>query len=378
VIPSARTGLNTISTNCLALAAAGFGTDAEVIVACTTQNEQNVKLQLDAGLALTTVVVSSPQHQAPAGQLRNMALPHAKGYYVFFLDDDDLIDGRALRAALQSAESNSWDLVCFPYVTSGTQGEWGGGPMVSPDVATWQLIQAGYQRHSLRSQLALLGNYPWIRLTKRALIESEEIRFGSSTVHNDILFHWHSLASAKRFGVSVKPVCSHTFHTSGQQLTAFRDERRLQLFDELSATQARLRKDDTFKELLPTWTAFCKEVSGWAREQINSEYLNAFVALENKFWAETPGGGSSTKLADLERLALETRLSRKHRYDYLHRKTVDEFIETCSEEVEPAQEGLKNHILSNINLDALLPRQKKQLLNYYRQRLSRQSKALKV
>lgn len=347
-------------------------------MACTTQNEQSLKLQLDTGLALLTTVVPSPQPQAPAGQLRNTALPHAKGDYICFLDDDDLIDGRALCEALESAKRNSWDLVCFPYVTSRTSGNWGGGPMVPPDVATWQLIQAGNRHCSLRSQLAMLANYPWIRLTKRALLVSEGVRFGSSLVHNDILFHWHSLACAESVGVSIMPVCSHTYHSCGRQLTALRDKRRLQLFDELSTTHKRLRNYGHFQQLLPAWIAFCKQVSGWARNQIASEYLEAFDARERTFWAEMRGENSMPQLPLLERIAHETQLSRRHRFDFLQRSAVDEFFEACSEDGEPAQERLKNRILSNINLDALLPRQKKRLLNYYRQHLSRQSKALNV
>jgi glycosyltransferase involved in cell wall biosynthesis len=382
VIPSARASLNTIRTNCSALAAAGFGTDAEVVVACTPQNEQTVNLQLNVGFDLPTVVVSSLQPQASAGQLRNTALPHAKGDYICFLDDDDLIDGHALREALESAESNSWDVVCFPYVTSGTQGEWGGGPMLPPDVATWQLIQANYHHCSLRSQLALLGNYPWIRLTKKALLASERIRFGSSVVHNDILFHWHSLACAKNFGVFLKPVCSHTFHSSGQQLTTLRDRRRLKLFDELAATHKRLRSHENFPELQPAWTAFCKEVSGWARAQIASEHLKAFDTRENKFWDEIHGDGSSTNAPHLLQLAQEVQLSRRHRFQFLHSRAVDAFLEVQHKDgdraprLEPVQERLRSRILSNIDLGKLRPEQKKRLLEYYRQRLNQKTEDL--
>jgi glycosyltransferase involved in cell wall biosynthesis len=244
---------------------------------------------------------SSIGHEA--GKLRNHAALHAGGEYVFFLDDDDSIDSGALAAALERTCEAGWDSAVFPYrlVTSSKKPP--ANPMTEHDCKIWSRIDPGLPTKDFRNQLLRLGNYPWIRLTKTSFIRQHNLQFGSTAVHNDIRFHWHSLVAAESLGICPGPVCTHFLHEGGSQLTSITDERRLQVFDALAETYAVISTYPRYTEIRETWINFCREIIAWARDNTEKRHLSAFKNRMRIFnpepWPKAPKRDRLTKLANL-------------------------------------------------------------------------------
>lgn len=221
-----------------------------------------------------------------AGKLRNHAAMHAGGEYVFFLDDDDSIDAGALAAALERICEAGWDSAVFPYRLVNSSKKPPANPMTEHDCKIWSRIDPCLPTKDFRNQLLRLGNYPWIRLTKTSFIRQHNLQFGSTAVHNDIRFHWHSLVAAESLGICPNPVCTHFLHEGGSQLTSITDERRLQVFDALAETYAVISTYPRYTEIRDTWINFCREIISWARDNIEKKHLPAFKKRSRSFYPE--------------------------------------------------------------------------------------------
>jgi glycosyltransferase involved in cell wall biosynthesis len=242
---------------------------------------------LASGEAMTPLVILNSRNRK-AGVLRNHAAMHARGECIFFLDDDDSIDANALAKALERSREAGWDSAVFPYRLVTASKNPVAHSMTDHDCRIWPSISPSAPPEELRNQLLRLGNYPWIRLTKTSFIREHNLKFGSTDVHNDIRFHWHSLVAAESLGVSPEPVCTHFLHQGGNQLTSIKDERRLQVFDALAETYAVISTYPRYAEIRETWISFCREIIAWAKDNIERKHLPEFKRRAKHFRPEGP------------------------------------------------------------------------------------------
>jgi glycosyltransferase involved in cell wall biosynthesis len=236
----------------------------------------------------TTSLVTLNSRDREAGKLRNYAATHARGEYIFFLDDDDEIDASALANALERSREARWDSAVFPYRLVTASKKPVAHSMTEHDCRIWPSISPNGLADQLRNQLLRLGNYPWIRLTKTSFLREHSLKFGLTDVHNDIRFHWHSLVAAESLGVTQEVVCTHFLREGPGQLTSVRDERRLQVFDALAETYATISTYPRYAEIRETWISFCREIIAWAKDNIERKHLSEFKRRAKNFRPEGP------------------------------------------------------------------------------------------
>ena len=219
--------------------------------------------------------------QAPAGVLRNLAIPLLEGTYVFFLDADDSVDGQALEAATSIAVQQGFDLLMLPYQLAFVSQQ--GNEQVTTlmgmdkyDHVTWMQTVALQSSNATREAAMTLVNYPWNRLARSEFLQAERIFFGTTQVQNDVQYHWHVLSAARRvafLAATAAPVCYHKkfVGTSRMQLTKVKSSSRLEMFWALQATHRILcqRVPHILEEdgpgTMPAWQHFVSKTMEWAR-----------------------------------------------------------------------------------------------------------------
>jgi glycosyltransferase involved in cell wall biosynthesis len=191
-----------------------------------------------------------------AGRARNTAYPLLLGEFTYFFDADDSIDFVALDQAVREAQSQGSEVLMLRYNISTPQpsGQTAVKGMLGGDVAIWNAMMdrarnatqdlAATQQRNKMSAIGLI-NYPWKQLTQTMLLREKAVYFGPNSVHNDVQFHWHSLAVANRVDFSKgSPVCTHLKSgIAGASLTEVRSTSRLEVFDALKWTGRVLHRE---------------------------------------------------------------------------------------------------------------------------------------
>ena len=215
-----------------------------------------------------------------AGKARNLALPLVEGRYTYFADADDSYDFSELAKAVDYATKNKKDLMVMPYfveyVDADKQIRMEG--MLKSDERIWMAVRAQTLRTHISQKEAALGliNYPWKQLTSSKLLFDADVFFGPTKVHNDVQFHWMSIAASKNIHFYHKEVCTHRKFDSAVhgQLTEVKDVARMSIFASLGMTQRALARIGSFggeegeKIVFPQWRKFSINLLKWAEMRI--------------------------------------------------------------------------------------------------------------
>jgi glycosyltransferase involved in cell wall biosynthesis len=234
------------------------------------------------GMAAEHDQVTALAHEVSrgAGVARNQAFPHVTGRYVLFFDADDVLHGDAVTTALPLLDDTAADVAVMPYVYQrDTTGE--DSPMHPPDRAIWQdAIRHGRHRVArLRDVPDLLAftNYPWNKILRTDTYRRAGLRFGETSVHNDVLGHWYSLLLADSILLLDEVVCTHIVRATGRNLTNRHSRVRLQLFDALDETYDLLASRPADRQrYAPQYWAFAIRTSNWAADRIGPQVREAF------------------------------------------------------------------------------------------------------
>lgn len=226
-----------------------------------------------------------------AGRARNAVIPLCTGEYTFFLDADDTVNAGSLENAVKEAKRQSSDLYFVKYAIEFYEENKKRG-MFNADEAIWKKVlkEDNQQR---RAELASgLINYPWNRLIKTSLLQSENIFFGSTVVHNDIPYHWHSILAAKKIAFSNLTVCTHRKFSERSQITNISDERRLMVFESLRFTNEIIRRYDA-PFINNSWYGFATHVVGWAKDRVPETHLEQYEDMKKELFLNLVGKGES-------------------------------------------------------------------------------------
>jgi hypothetical protein len=226
-----------------------------------------------------------------------LAIPLVEGRFVYFADADDNYDFAALRSAVQYAFASGSDLVLLPYAVehvhsnneSSVQDH-----MLPSDERIWTRIKERGNRttkEDLKKEALSLINYPWKQITSSELIFTADVFFGPTIVHNDVQFHWTSIAAANKIGVYFdKKVCTHRkFDPSVRgQLTSVKDEKRMGVFNAIHFTQRALALagilDQDESLVLSLWKDFVQKLLKWAFKQIPQSLKSDFQEKQMALW----------------------------------------------------------------------------------------------
>lgn len=207
------------------------------------------------------------QKNKGAGRARNALIPLCTGRYTFFLDADDVIDGKMLARSVIDATKKDNDLYFMRYKISFHEKA-SERDMFNADTTLWGKFYSAKDNNELRVLAAELINYPWNRIIKTELLLDANIFFGPTVVHNDIAFHWDSLLAANRIGYTNDAVCTHRKFEQRAQITNVSDHRRLTAFDALEFTHHKIHKHPNGKYLTDAWVRFASNLVDWVKDRI--------------------------------------------------------------------------------------------------------------
>lgn len=207
------------------------------------------------------------QKNRGAGRARNAVIPLCTGRYTYFLDADDVIDASALREAVQKATRENSDLLFVKYQIEFTD-EKRTRDMFNDDAEIWRQLPDATELPELQSLVAGLINYPWNRVIRTSVLHDANIFFGPTVVHNDVLFHWHSILAAQSIGFLDAPVCTHRKFQDRAQVTNIVDERRMAVLEALRGTHQRISDLSSYEAVREQWRDFARGLLDWAEKRI--------------------------------------------------------------------------------------------------------------
>mmetsp|Transcript_12043 Transcript_12043/g.17287 ORF Transcript_12043/g.17287 Transcript_12043/m.17287 type:complete len:328 (+) Transcript_12043:1212-2195(+) len=229
-----------------------------------------------------------------AGYARNMAIPLVEGRFVYFADSDDTYDFQELLRAVNFAKTHNKDLLLFPYkmeYITPKKSKIGG--MMQNDVETWEKAKSSALNQENLKQFALeLTGYPWKQLTCSTLMSNADSFFGPTSVHNDINFHWLSVAQSENMHFYEFPVPTHRKFNNGlrSQISQIKSEIRLRLFDAVALTQRALARLGVFEngskgaKMLGRWENFSKALFQWGSSRVPESVVEKYQIIQADFY----------------------------------------------------------------------------------------------
>lgn len=222
------------------------------------------------------------QKNRGAGRARNAVIPMCTGRYTYFLDADDVVKPSALRQAVSKADQDDADLLLFQYrielVDEGTSRG-----MFNADSEVWRNL-SGANSNTQKQNIAInLINYPWNRIIRTSLLHNSNIFFGPTIVHNDILFHWHTILSATNIGHLDVEVCTHRKFENRAQVTNIRDERRMAVLEALRGTHQRIMHLPAFEIAKSEWHSFVTNLLRWAEDRVPERLRDVYRERSQEF-----------------------------------------------------------------------------------------------
>lgn len=202
-----------------------------------------------------------------AGRARNSIIPLCTGRYTYFLDADDVIDADALALAVAQADAEAADLMFVSYRIDFVD-EGRSQPMFGNDREIWSVLPELTQNDQRQALLAQLVNYPWNRVIRTSLLHDANIFFGATIVHNDVLFHWHTIVSAQNISYLDVEVCAHRRFATRAQVTNINDGRRMAVLEALRSTHERISVLDGYVNVRAEWQKFALHLLEWAEDRI--------------------------------------------------------------------------------------------------------------
>lgn len=183
--------------------------------------------ELDSRIIPVLLPTNSPGGVATAA---NAGLDRATAPYVGFADGDDVCDPEMFERLLQAALDHDADLSMCKYREFVDSIE---NQKVPADEHRWlETPGSSYELDvETRSTFLRFIAVPWRKLYRRALLESNQIRFPvGDYFFEDNPFHWFSLLSADSIALVPEVLCYHRVARPGQTM-ASADERLLRMFE---------------------------------------------------------------------------------------------------------------------------------------------------
>ncbi|SMX95086.1 Glycosyltransferase involved in cell wall bisynthesis [Brevibacterium linens] len=248
----------------------------DVLLIDDGSTDQSLKVMREYERKYANVHVFEQKNRG-AGRARNSIIPLCTGRYTYFLDADDVINANALRQAIIKADNDESDLMFVQYrIEYVDEGRSRG--MFNADSEIWKQLKEVTKIETKRRLLSGLINYPWNRIIKTQLLHDANIFFGPTVVHNDVLYHWHSILSAINIGILETDVCTHRKFVDRQQVTNIADERRMSVLEALRGTHERISDLPAYAQVREQWETFSLELIEWAKTKIPERLLVTYEA----------------------------------------------------------------------------------------------------
>lgn len=261
------------------LAAPRLAVEVVVVDDASTDGSTDVVRGLAADHDQVTAVVFDDNHGA--GVARNAGFEHVRGRYTWFFDADDIPHVQELARIVVELDATGADVAFTPYhYRRGVDAP--GSAMNAVDLRVWSdTMPAGLTFHvtTLTSDPRLLGftNYPWNKLVRTSRARRTGLRFGTTSVNNDIMGHWHALLHARSILLADVELCTHVVQPGGANLTNRHSRARLELFAALHETYDLLASMPHLRHRFAHhWWSFVVRTTSWARGRIGDDLRPEF------------------------------------------------------------------------------------------------------
>lgn len=180
--------------------------DFEIVIAddCSTDNSRAVVENFFANFGDRLKLLRLPKNSGCSGVPRNFALKEARGKYVFFVDNDDLLNDTALEDFYKVAEDFNADVVysekCLSFddehgaVSAEITRFQSGKYVTEPTLETFDINErmTGFVRQHF-------SWWPWDKLFRRQFLIDNNVTFPALRRFEDFVFTLKYLVVAKNF-----------------------------------------------------------------------------------------------------------------------------------------------------------------------------------
>lgn len=158
------------------------------------------------------IVVIDKDNSGVSGT-RNVAIEHATGKYLQFVDADDFLDINATRLMVEAIEESGSDLLIAHYCSVTPDGKTQVFGYLPPDT---QMDKAQFARHLVMEPANFYYGVMWNKLYRRDIIMEHDIRCCEDfTWSEDMLFNLEYIRHAERFYAMRTPVYYYTRQKKG-------------------------------------------------------------------------------------------------------------------------------------------------------------------
>ena len=139
------------------------------------------------------------QENRGGGAARNVALPKAKGKYIYFMDADDIVDLNALKECFEICEEKKLDFVVFRAMNYAEDtGEYFETPDYTMDEVYERVGDKIFTYRDLEDMIFKMSSTPWCKMYNREFVMSTGARFAEGLIFHDNIFYWDVFLSAER------------------------------------------------------------------------------------------------------------------------------------------------------------------------------------
>lgn len=238
-----------------------------------------------AGLAPDRLTLLRHDMARGPGMARNLALAHAPGDHLLFLDADDLPTPELLDLRRDLA-GQTFDFCLFQHHDTRMErdGLWGQMPH---DHALWRATGADLGALCPLSgpgaaTLSGTANYPWNKIYRTGFLRDNAIGCSDILVHEDIELHWNSFLEARQILTSDRIGVIHFVSADGGRLTNLLGPERLQVFGPLERIATRIDQHRADRFALPFYR-FAFGLIDWISDNLAPDLQDRFAGLTRDF-----------------------------------------------------------------------------------------------
>ena len=199
--------------------------DIEVICVDDDSQDNSYDILVDFASKNSNILVLNQKHNG-GGAARNMALKHAKGKYIYFMDADDILDKKALDEFYHIAEEKSLDFLIFQAINyDDDTGEYFETAKYSMNKLYDFVEDNIFSFDDLGDYIFNVNMTPWCKFYNREFILKTGARFVEGLIFHDNIFHWQMFFDAKRIYFYKKSYYTRRRHSKSS--TGACDERHI-------------------------------------------------------------------------------------------------------------------------------------------------------
>ena len=172
--------------------------DIEVICVDDGSGDNSLEILHDIAAEDSRVRVFHQENRG-GGAARNVAIPHAAGSYIYFMDADDRLKENALMECLNIARSKELDFIVFKAVN---YAEDSGKYFETDDYSMNEIADfvkdKVFSYRDLGDLIFKMSVTPWCKFYNRDFVVNSHARFAEGLIFHDNIFFYDSLFCAER------------------------------------------------------------------------------------------------------------------------------------------------------------------------------------